>query len=171
MRQAECPKCGTVVEKQSGIGMPSWVCPEHGTFTPRMKRSKPKRRTEEESRAMANFYRETMAAGGHRCAVSGEPWAARSRRDPKRLEAHHVVDQQVLERKGLAHLLWDPDNGLPVTAAVHAGHTTAMRRIPRDALSSRNLRFAETHDLMDEIETKYPTKEEANVSSSRPDRR
>jgi hypothetical protein len=170
MREAACPTCGTVVQKQSGIGMPSWVCPEHGIFTPRMKRSAPKQRSSTERAEATEFYRATMAAWGHECAVTGEPWRARSRRDPLRLEAHHVVDQQVLERKGLEHLLWDPDNGMAVTAAVHAGHTTAMRRIPREVLSARNIRFARTHDLMDEIERKYPTKEEANASS-RPDRR
>lgn len=162
-RKGELPTCteegcGETLIKQIGMGMAAWRCPNHGDVigAKTLAASDPKRSTPEERDEQTEFYRGTVAGGGYKCAVSGQPYKERGRRDPLRIEAHHVIDQQILKANGLSHVLWDPDNGLPVTAAVHAAHTSAMRRIPRSALRPANLVFARRHDLLHIVEQKYP---------------
>lgn len=71
----------------------------------------------------------------------------------RRIQGHHVLDQQVIEDFALGAglsdaetqtLLWDPDNGVPVCAwPCHARHTSAMARISFAKLPARAIAFAE----------------------------
>lgn len=60
-------------------------------------------------------------------------------------EAHHVVTQQQLRKAGRLDLLWDPRNGATVCELAHRRHTRAIKRIRRDRLPARCIRFAYEH--------------------------
>lgn len=93
---------------------------------------------------------EVHRLSGGECIVTGT-------RVPRRPENfHHVVPKQKLRAAGLHAFVWDPDNGVAVTADVHANHEVASHRIPRDKLPERAIRFARRHGFMDYIENIYP---------------
>jgi hypothetical protein len=84
------------------------------------------------------------------------------------LEVHHVIREAVLRRllsrKGRPcplDVLYDTRNAMvlcedPAPDACHSGHTSAMRRIPRSALSAENWEFAREHGLEYVLEAEYP---------------
>lgn len=49
-------------------------------------------------------------------------------------EAHHCLEKRLLRARGLHHLVWDARNGVGVKKRIHDGHTSALHRIPREAL-------------------------------------
>jgi len=70
------------------------------------------------------------------CAVSGAPLSFQHD------DAHHVLDKRLLRARGLLHLVWDPRNGMFITAAVHGGHTSRMAPITRDKIPEAAWQFA-----------------------------
>ena len=62
-----------------------------------------------------------------------------------RLEAHHVVTQQHIRKRGLDDALrWNVHNGIGVCERAHARHTRAIERIPRDCLPQSTIKLIET---------------------------
>lgn len=80
-----------------------------------------------------------LAAG--RCTVTGLPL---SRVDDEFGDhAHHCIPKQLLRRRGLHHLVWDPRNGIALKRAVHEAHEyTPNARVPYEALPQRVRDFA-----------------------------
>jgi len=64
------------------------------------------------------------------------------------LQSHHVVSQQWLRKRfaefgpvGLALMLWEPANGMPLCRRHHDRHTLATRRVPLSALTPEHCEF------------------------------
>lgn len=76
------------------------------------------------------------------------------------LEAHHIITQQALRKRGFTWSLWDTRNGLPICAHRHAQHTRAIQRIPYEALPQSAIEFANEVGLEWQLERYYPRTEE-----------
>lgn len=72
------------------------------------------------------------------------------------MEAHHVITQQALRKRGFADLIWDTWNGLCLCCRHHARHTKAVQRVSYDKLSPKNVAFADALDLGWMLERYYP---------------
>lgn len=46
------------------------------------------------------------------------------------MQAHHVITQQALRKRGLSGAAWDPRIGVGVCYRAHRRHTLAVERIP-----------------------------------------
>jgi hypothetical protein len=57
------------------------------------------------------------------------------------LQAHHVVTQQHLRKRGLSAWRWDRRIGLTVCERAHRRHHSARQRIPFDSLPLEVVRF------------------------------
>jgi hypothetical protein len=77
------------------------------------------------------------------------------------LQAHHVITQQQLRKRGLIHLRWDVRNGMALCERAHSRHTTAVERIPYSLLSPENIAFAEENGLGWLLDRYYPRTEAA----------
>lgn len=98
------------------------------------------------------------AGGNGPCAVCG-----RTKQDGARIQAHHVIRQQVLEREATSRgidpalWLWDHRVGLSLCEApCHANHTSAHRRITQRYLRPANLAFAAELDLGHMLQREHP---------------
>lgn len=93
--------------------------------------SRPKERPQEGPLTPAEWKRRVWerqrirAGGAVLCAVTGEPlsWAVD--------EVHHPLEKALLRERGLHEHVWDERNGMAIKRAVHTGHTSRMRPIPR----------------------------------------
>jgi len=72
------------------------------------------------------------------------------------LQAHHVLTQQQLRKRGHAGRLWDPANGMTICKHAHDRHTLAAERIALDVVPERCKRFARELDLEYLLERFYP---------------
>lgn len=113
-----------------------------GAADPRPARSEKRPRTAEDAAASERFKRLVAALDHFGCIVHDDPNDCAGP-----LQAHHVVSQQQLRRRGLHDLLWDVANGATVCEEAHRRHTLAVERIPFDRLPGRCVRFAEAQGL------------------------
>lgn len=90
-----------------------------------------------------------MDASG-RCAMEGEGECDEGR------EAHHVITQQALRKRGFAELKWDTWNGLCLCCRHHARHTKAVQRVMYERLRPKNIAFANSLELGWMLERYYP---------------
>ena len=72
------------------------------------------------------------------------------------MEAHHIITQQALRKRGHADLLWDTRNRLWLTRERHAQHHSCYRKIRWSELPQEALDFAEEIGLTWWIEQHYP---------------
>jgi hypothetical protein len=72
------------------------------------------------------------------------------------LQAHHVISQQALRRRGLDRELWNVRNGVAVCEQAHRRHTLAVERICYDDLPYAAFQFANEHGLAWMIDRYYP---------------
>lgn len=63
------------------------------------------------------------------------------------LQAHHVITQQHLRKRGLGNVLWDRRIGVTVCEKAHRRHTLAIERIPRDCLPVEVETFVQSLEL------------------------
>lgn len=114
-------------------------------------KAKPKpARSKEEVTASAVWKEAVIARGCEVCRARGEICEGA-------LQAHHVVTQQALRSRGLAHLLWDVTNGLCVCYRAHRRHHNRAQPVERKLLRHENITFAERNGLVDLIERYYPS--------------
>jgi hypothetical protein len=107
-----------------------------------------------EQAAAEAFFRSTVDRKA-RCVVCGKD-KREARAAGTRLQAHHVLSQQALKRRGLHELLWDPRNGVPTCEyPCHSNHTSAYRRIPRAVLPPNAEEFAAELGLQHILEAQY----------------
>lgn len=127
---------------------------------------KPKRSTTRGDLALA-WYREVTAVHGEhrgRCVMCGK-----GKRDA-RIQAHHPVRQQVIDRtyrngalwsheleawvpapyesdatREPEELRWDPSNGVPLCTDCHEAHTNKSRKVPFEVLGDGPRYFALVH--------------------------
>jgi hypothetical protein len=71
------------------------------------------------------------------------------------LQAHHVLSQQQLRKRGFPERLWDPANGMTVCEGAHSRHTLAVERLTIAAVPARCIRFARELDLEHLLERFY----------------
>ena len=110
---------------------------------------KPKRRTESD-RAASELFKFIVDAQpcigegipGHECEFP--------------MQAMHVVPKQTLRLRGLAHLIWDPGNGVNGCYRIHRRHDNAVEKIPRHFLPATCFAWAEAHGLTDALERHWP---------------
>jgi hypothetical protein len=57
-------------------------------------------------------------------------------------EAHHIITQQQLRKRGLSDIAWDVRNGMGLCYRHHRRHTNATERVPYTALPERAHEFA-----------------------------
>ncbi len=74
------------------------------------------------------------ARGPDGCAGCGAPLTF------ARLEVHHVLERQLLRKKGVAQ--FDPDNALALGPCCHQGQTSRLRQLPLTCLRDENYEFA-----------------------------
>lgn len=79
----------------------------------------PKRTGRRRRKAKPGWKMAVFAQYGFRCVVTNR----------RAQQAHHAIPQQVLSDRGREDLLDDETLGVPVTAAAHAAHEAASRRI------------------------------------------
>lgn len=72
------------------------------------------------------------------------------------LQAHHIITQQALKKRGLHGRLWDVRNGMCLCEQSHRRHTLAVERIPFDRLPERAVAFATELGLDWMLERYYP---------------
>lgn len=72
------------------------------------------------------------------------------------LQAMHVVPKRTLRRRGLGHLVYDPENGVAGCYRIHRRHDLAVEKIPRRLLPDRCVRWAERHGVIDALERHWP---------------
>ena len=72
------------------------------------------------------------------------------------LQAHHVITQQALRRRGLDAYLWDTRNGFCACEGTHRRHSLAVERICYDDLPYSAFQFANEHRLAWMIDRYYP---------------
>lgn len=70
-------------------------------------------------------------------------------------QAHHVITQQQLRKRGLLKYRWAVANGVPVCEKAHTRHTGAVERLPRALLPPETVSFAEELGLVHLIERYY----------------
>lgn len=89
-----------------------------------------------------------FAASGGRCVITGSRAYGV---DDRRFHAHHPVSQSVLRRRGLHGWLWDPRNGMFVTADRHMAHehSGGHHRIGREFVPVSVWEFAAELDELD----------------------
>lgn len=119
---------------------------ERGSTFRRPRSKTPPAGARRREKTSADWRAATRAA---RCAVCGNPAH----------QGHHVIEKQVLRREGLAHLLWDLRNLLPLCAHCHELHHNASRRVPWAALRLENVEFAQEVGLLYRLRRMYPNDE------------
>lgn len=92
-----------------------------------------------------SWRREVYTASGGRCIVTN---AEARDADDRRFHAHHCVPKDELRALGLHAHVWDPRNGVWVTARVHMRHEAAFSRIPRELLPASVWEFAQEMDRL-----------------------
>lgn len=107
------------------------------------------KRVPAEERAEERAWKASIRGRG--CEVC----SARGEECDGHLEAHHVVEKKTLKKRGLGHLLWDPDNGLCACYRAHRRHTNRTQPIERRLLRPENESFALRHGLVDALERLY----------------
>lgn len=131
---------------------------------PPKRKPKPKRSPEEDALALAWMIAVTKNRRA-RCARCGSR---------KSIQGHHVIDQQMLERrareKGVAAalLLWDVRGGMACCERCHSRHTTATDRLPRSLLTAANWAFINELELAWWVETRYPSVTPPEAAGGRP---
>lgn len=75
------------------------------------------------------------------------------------LQAHHVITQQALRKRGHGDLLWDTRNGFAICEGAHARHSLAIDRIAYDDLPYAAFQFANELGLGWMIDRYYPRRE------------
>lgn len=94
---------------------------------------------------------------GERCVVCNRTEAEAYEETGWGHQAHHAIRQEVLNRLGLEHLLWFPDNAVCVCEEpCHRQHSQRQRRILRSQLPARVMRFVAVHGLEVALEREYP---------------
>jgi hypothetical protein len=105
----------------------------------------------------------TDAAGVFKTAVCSEPCIG-TRVDGHvcdgPLQAMHVVSKQTLRRRGLAHLVYDPVNGIAGCYLIHRRHDLCVEKIPRSLLPGRCVEWARAHGLLDDLLRHWPAESE-----------
>ena len=71
------------------------------------------------------------------------------------MEAHHIISQQVLRKRGHSDLLWDTRNRLWLDRARHEQHTNCYRKIRWGELPPEAFEFAEEIGLTWWLERNY----------------
>lgn len=71
------------------------------------------------------------------------------------LQAHHVVSQQHLRKRGLWRLQWDVRIGVCVCEEAHRRHTLAVERLSRDVLSPATVALIESTPALDGYLDRY----------------
>lgn len=110
-----------------------------------------------------DYFREARQLGRHWEGCRACP---PERRDPTAiLQVHHVVSQQRLKRwckeEGLDPLatlevLTDARNSMLLCEVCHAGHTSGLQPLPRQAIPQYAWRFASEKELLPELAEEYP---------------
>lgn len=77
------------------------------------------------------------------------------------LQAHHVITQQQLRKRGLSDVAWDVRNGMGLCERHHRRHTNATERIPYELVSAGTHEFAAELELGWLIDRYYPRTEAA----------
>ena len=101
----------------------------------------------------------TEAAATFRARVTSKPCIGLI--DPRHVcdsysQAAHVVPARVLRRLGLAELVYDHRNGVPVCDRLHDRHDLCVEKIPRSWLPADCLVWAEENGLGHEVERYWP---------------
>lgn len=104
-------------------------------------RSKPlrasrRRRPPEGPLSPEDYGRAVWRLDGGRSIFSGLPV-------PSGAIPHHPLPKQILRKRGLFQLVWDPRNGVLLTDAEHAAHESRSRTVPYERLPARCREFAE----------------------------
>lgn len=76
-------------------------------------------------------------------------------------EAHHILTQQQLRKRGLSDFAWDVRNGLGLCNRHHRRHTRAVERVPYSVLPERAFVFAEEMGLGWLLDRYYPKEKAA----------
>ncbi len=84
------------------------------------------------------------------CVFHDDPWDCRGP-----LQAHHVIRQQDLRKRGWHHLLWDPRNGVTLCRRAHEQHTSRFRPLPLFCLPERCVVFASELGMGDYLRRFY----------------
>ncbi len=105
-------------------------------------------------------FRERVLQDGTGCVMCRRLSVAEQRALPgdiTRLDAHHVVRAQVMERHGLPpEVIYDPAAGVVVCRFHHAMHHAWRQRIPRDVLPAATVDFLRRAGLSAELDREYP---------------
>lgn len=99
--------------------------------------------------AAARSWREIVTRGGCemcRYVDLGEI-PAEHRPDLRRIEGHHIIEQQQLKKHGKGDMLWDVRNGMGLCSYHHQRHTNWRERVPRRLLLPEAYEFAEEAKL------------------------
>jgi hypothetical protein len=99
----------------------------------------------------AQFKRDVLEREHGRCR--GKLYSAKPCDGP--IQAHHVVSQQTLKRRGLETRLWWSDNGIALCRRHHDRHTLATERVPYDCLPTVSVLFAISTHTEDELDRLY----------------
>lgn len=99
--------------------------------------SSKKRKPTPAEREAREAWKPTVLRLDRGCVFHDDPFDCRGP-----LQAHHVLSQGALRKRGWHHLLWDPDNGMTLCRHAHEQHTTRFRPLPLDCLPERCLLFA-----------------------------
>ena len=75
-------------------------------------------------------------------------------RSTRGVQAHHVIEKQVVKRAGGD--VWDKRNGIALCVRDHERHTSAYRRVPRYLVPAAAWEFARELRLERLIKDQYP---------------
>jgi hypothetical protein len=100
---------------------------------------RPKRRPREGPLSPREWRCEVFRLDGGACRVSGRPGRDV---DDKRFHCHHCIPKRELRNRGLYGSVWDPRNGVLLSASVHWRHEHAQERVAFEALPDRAREFA-----------------------------
>ena len=93
-----------------------------------------------------DFWQRVTLGGTRLCAMRGRGGC------DGRLDAHHLIRQQVLRRKAPEEARMDPRVGVALCDRHHTLVTRAMVRLRRDEVPAQAWAFAAQYDLRDELE-------------------
>lgn len=110
---------------------------------------KPARRTPDDVAASAAFK---ATVSQQPCIADGVP----GHECETPMQAMHVISQQTLRKRGLEHLLWEPDNGVNGCYRVHRRHDLCVEKIPWTWLPYEATRWATRHGLIDSLHRHWP---------------